>query len=81
MLLAKAYNLFDPSFFAGLTGQDLLMADLTILGSINKEEAEANEKHRKRQQDERDHPGMERFSDESEFWDEAEAANNDSDKG
>ena len=74
MLLARQYNLFDPSFFDSLTGQDLLMADLTILGSINREEAEANEKHRKRQQDEREHPGMERGT-ENEFWDEAEAAN------
>jgi hypothetical protein len=74
MLLANSYGLFDPSFFASLDGYDLLLADYAILNAVIKSENEAQEAMMKQRKDQSDHPGMERYQTQDEFWDEVERA-------
>jgi hypothetical protein len=80
MLLANKYGLFDHAFFSNLTGQDLLFADIQILGLLVKAENEATKSTRDQQKEARDHPGMERYSDPESMWDEAERANREAKK-
>lgn len=70
MLLARQYNLFPQFFASNPSGMDLLQADYTLLARLAEAEAKAHEASRKRQEDAREHPGMERFSTDEEFWDE-----------
>lgn len=72
MLLAKQYNLFPQFFASNPTGMDLLQADYTLLARLAEAESKAHEANRKRQEDAREHPGMERFGSVDEFWEEAE---------
>lgn len=75
MLLAKQYNLFSPEYVSNLSGLDMLLIDHTILNRVISEENKAQESLRKKQKEQRDHPGMERDESIDDFWDEAERAN------
>lgn len=74
ILLAKQYNLFPQFFASNPTGLELLQADYAMLARLIEAENKAHEARRKRDKDARDHPGMERFGSQDEFWDEVEAA-------
>lgn len=72
MLLAMQYNLFPELF--DLTGMELLLADADILNRVIDAENKAQEAMQKKQKERGEHPGMERYQDEEEFWDEVENA-------
>lgn len=72
MLLARQYNLFPG--LDDLTGLEMLLVDHDILNRVIQSENEAQERQSKKHKDAKDHPGMEKFETEQDFWDEVEAA-------
>ncbi len=76
ILLASQYKLFSQDYLDGLTGFDQLLIDHAILNRVISEENRAQEAARKKAKEEKDHPGMERFESEEDFWDEVENGGN-----
>ncbi len=73
--LINHYKILDPGFVASLTPEDLFFLDLSILIEFNHREKELLEKQKKKERDEEEHEGMERYESEDDFWAEVEAAN------
>lgn len=79
MKLAIEYGLFKAEF--SLSAEEMILADNHLLNELIKAENEAQEKAMKRSKEKNEHPGMERFEDEDDFWAEAEDANDEARRG
>lgn len=75
ILLANSYGLFRPDF--SLSAEEMILADNHLLNVLIKAEDKARKEAMKKSKDERDHPGMERYEDEEDFWAEVAEANED----
>lgn len=75
ILLARQYKLFTDEYFASLAGIDKLLIDHAILNRVIAEENKAQEEAIKKRKEQNDHPGMEKFETEDDFWSEVDAAN------
>lgn len=73
MLLAKRYGLFKPEFTP--SAEEMILADNHLLNELIKAENEAQKESMKKAKEKKDHPGMERYDDPEDFWDEVKAAN------
>jgi hypothetical protein len=75
ILLAHRYGLLSDSFFDGLNPYEKILGDHHILNCIIQADNEAQEKAMKKAKEKGDHPGMERYEDPEDFWDEVNEAN------
>lgn len=73
LLLANRYGLFRPDF--SLSPEEMILGDNHLLNELIKAENEAQKEAMKKSKEKRDHPGVERFGNEDEFWDESTDAN------
>jgi hypothetical protein len=80
MDVMEKYNFFHPDFWKELSGPDRFLIDISALAESNRREREAQEKAQRKAKDSREHPGMERYSDNSEFWTEVNKANQETKK-
>lgn len=76
--LANEYGLIDLAFYHSLSPADRLFIDHEILNRLIQADNEARKQADKKAKDDRDHPGMERYESIDDFWDEAEAAKQES---
>lgn len=70
----EEYGFFTQSFFDGLSPEQKILADHHILNELIKADNEAQERASKKSEEDRKHPGMERFASEDDFWAEVEDA-------
>jgi hypothetical protein len=75
MKAALEYGLFTQHFFDSLSPEERILGDHHILNSLIQADNEAQKKALKKSDDDRKHPGMERFDSMDEFWDEVDDAN------
>jgi hypothetical protein len=78
--LARKYQWLPASFFKETSKEEQGLIELLALSEFNRREKDRRDKEDKRRQDERDHPGMERYKDDSEFWAEVNKANQETSK-
>lgn len=71
----EEYGYFSKSFWESLTPEDKILGDHHILNELIRADNEAQKKALKKSDDDRKHPGMERFESVDDFWDEVEDAN------
>lgn len=74
ILLSRQYKLFTEEYFDSLSGLDKLLIDHAILNRVIAEENKAQEEAIKKRKEKSDHPGMERYDDIEDFWNEVEDA-------
>ena len=72
--MAKEYGLLSESFFDGLLPEEKILADHHILNRLIQADNDAQEKAAQKAKENREHPGMERYEDPEDFWDEVEEA-------
>lgn len=75
MKAALDYGFISQQFFDSLLPEEKILADHYILNSLIQAENEAQKKALKKSDEDRKHPGMERFESLDDFWDEVEEAN------
>jgi hypothetical protein len=73
-MLALDYGLLDQKYFQSLTPTEKIFIDHHILNRLIEAENEAQKKSLEKAKDRRQHPGMERYESEDDFWDEIEDA-------
>jgi hypothetical protein len=69
--LAHEYGFACDEFYDGLSPYEKIGIDHHVLNSLISEENKAQDEMRKRQKEKSEHPGMERYDDIEDFWDEA----------
>jgi hypothetical protein len=72
--LALEYGFICDSFLESLTPEEKILIDNQILNDLIKQENDANEKASKEAKEKSEHPGMERYESEDDFWDEVAKA-------
>ena len=72
---ALEYGLLTQPFFDSLLPEEKILADHHILNELIRADNEAQKKALKKSDEDRKHPGMERFESVDDFWDEVEDAN------
>jgi hypothetical protein len=75
LFLASKYNFICDSFLDSLSPEEKILIDNQVLNDLIGAENDAQEKASKKAKEKSDHPGMERYEDPDEFWDEVERAN------
>ena len=75
MRAALEYGLFTQPFFDSLLPEELILGDHYILNELIRADNEAQKKALKKSDDDRKHPGMERFESLDDFWAEVDEAN------
>jgi len=68
--------LIDPQFFESLSAEHKILIDHGLLNRIIESENEAQEKALKNAIERNEHPGMERYESDKDFWAEVEDAEN-----
>lgn len=75
MRAALEYGLFTQPFYDSLLPEERILADHHILNSLIQADNDAQKRAMKKSDEDRKHPGMERFESMDEFWDEVDDAN------
>ena len=75
MRAALEYGIFTQPFYDSLSPEERILGDHHILNSLIQADNESQKKTLKKSEDDRNHPGMERFDSIDEFWDEVDDAN------
>jgi TRAP-type C4-dicarboxylate transport system substrate-binding protein len=75
---ALEYGRVSQDFFDSLSPDRRILVDHHILNRLIQAENEAQEKATKTAKENRDHPGMERYHSEDDFWAEVEEAEKES---
>ena len=75
---ALEYGRVSQDFFDSLSPDRRILVDHHILNRLIQAENEAQEKAMQKAKEERDHPGMERYRSEDDFWAEVEEAEKES---
>jgi hypothetical protein len=74
-MAVNEYGLFTESFFDSLTPEERVFFDYEVrnrlIDTLNKSEEERQKEEKERSE----HPGMERYQDPEDFWDEVGKAN------
>jgi len=81
LLLANKYGLLDKTFFKSLSPVEKVFIDHYILNRLIEAENEAQKKSLEKGKDRSQHPGMERYETEEDFWGEVEDAETESLRG
>jgi hypothetical protein len=75
MKAALEYGFFTQPFYDSLLPEERILADHHILNSLIQADNDAQKRAMKKSDEDRKHPGMERFESMDEFWDEVDDAN------
>lgn len=75
MKAALEYGFFTQPFYDSLSPEERILGDHYILNSLIQADNESQKKALKKSEEDRKHPGMERFESMDEFWDEVDDAN------
>ena len=70
----EEYGYFSQDFWDSLTPEEKILGDHHILNELIRADNEAQEQASKKAEEDRKHPGMERFKSEDDFWAEVEEA-------
>jgi TRAP-type C4-dicarboxylate transport system substrate-binding protein len=73
--LAREYGFACDAFYDGLSPEDRIAIDHHIMNRLVEAENKAQEAMQKRHKEQYEHPGMERYENGLDFWDEVDAAN------